>query len=244
MEIVDQVRQAANIVEIASQYTTLRARGRKHVGLCPFPFGKNSLVHGRFREEPVPLLRLRRRRGRFHPHHGKGEPVLSRGAQDARGPISYRPSRAAPGIAPGPEARGAGPEINDAALAYFKKNLAQTAEGKKAQEYLKKRGIPEAVIEEFKLGYALNTWDALTAFFKAKGTAPSLLEKAGLAVPGRKGGEFYDPLPWEAHLPHFRPDGQGRRLRGPVAFRPRPQVPQLPRDSGVCQGADALRPQL
>src|SRR5512136_3362667 len=36
MEIIDQVRQAADIVNIASQYTTLRKRGRKHVGLWPF----------------------------------------------------------------------------------------------------------------------------------------------------------------------------------------------------------------
>ncbi|MCK4557393.1 MAG: DNA primase, partial [Candidatus Aminicenantes bacterium] len=36
MEVIDQIRQASNIVEIASQYTTLRKRGRKHVGLCPF----------------------------------------------------------------------------------------------------------------------------------------------------------------------------------------------------------------
>ena len=36
MEIVDQIRQTASIVEIASQYTTLKRRGNKHVGLCPF----------------------------------------------------------------------------------------------------------------------------------------------------------------------------------------------------------------
>ena len=36
MEIVDQVRQAADIVDIASLYTVLKRRGRKHVGLCPF----------------------------------------------------------------------------------------------------------------------------------------------------------------------------------------------------------------
>jgi DNA primase len=36
MEIIDQVRQASSIVEIASQYTTLKRRGRKWVGLCPF----------------------------------------------------------------------------------------------------------------------------------------------------------------------------------------------------------------
>ena len=36
MEIVDQIRQTANIVEIASEYTTVRRRGNKFVGLCPF----------------------------------------------------------------------------------------------------------------------------------------------------------------------------------------------------------------
>jgi DNA primase len=36
MEIVDQIRQVANIIDIASQYTTLRKRGSKYVGLCPF----------------------------------------------------------------------------------------------------------------------------------------------------------------------------------------------------------------
>ena len=36
MEVIDQIKQVSNIVEIASQYTTLRRRGQKHVGLCPF----------------------------------------------------------------------------------------------------------------------------------------------------------------------------------------------------------------
>src|SRR5512143_1010636 len=36
MEAIDQIRQAADIVDIASLYTTLKQRGRKHVGLCPF----------------------------------------------------------------------------------------------------------------------------------------------------------------------------------------------------------------
>ena len=36
METIDQIRQVADIVDIASLYTTLTRRGRKHVGLCPF----------------------------------------------------------------------------------------------------------------------------------------------------------------------------------------------------------------
>ena len=36
MEAIDQIRQVADIVDIASLYTTLNKRGRKHMGLCPF----------------------------------------------------------------------------------------------------------------------------------------------------------------------------------------------------------------
>ena len=36
MEVIDHIRQTANILEIASQYTTLKRSGRRHVGLCPF----------------------------------------------------------------------------------------------------------------------------------------------------------------------------------------------------------------
>ena len=36
MEVIDQIKQTANIVDIASQYTNLIKRGKSHVGLCPF----------------------------------------------------------------------------------------------------------------------------------------------------------------------------------------------------------------
>ena len=36
MEITEKIKQVASIIEIASQYTTLKKRGKKWVGLCPF----------------------------------------------------------------------------------------------------------------------------------------------------------------------------------------------------------------
>ena len=36
MDVIDQIKNTASIVDIASQYTTLRRRGKKHLGLCPF----------------------------------------------------------------------------------------------------------------------------------------------------------------------------------------------------------------
>ncbi len=236
MEIVDQVRQAANIVEIASQYTTLRARGRKHVGLCPF------------HSEKTPSFTVDSEKNLFHCFGcGVGGDVftLIMEKENLSFPEALKTLADRYHIAL-PEQRRVSPQalkleeqvlkINDAALAYFKKNLAQTAEGKKAQEYLKKRGIPEAVIEEFKLGYALNTWDALTAFFKAKGTAPSLLEKAGLAVPGRKGGEFYDRFRGRLIFPIFGLTGKVVGFGGRSLFDQDPKYLNSPETPVYAKG--------
>jgi DNA primase len=47
MEIIEQIRQVANIVELASSYTTLKKRGSKQVGLCPFHSEKTPSFTGR-----------------------------------------------------------------------------------------------------------------------------------------------------------------------------------------------------
>ncbi len=35
-EVIDRVREAANIVDVISQYLDLRKRGQNFVGICPF----------------------------------------------------------------------------------------------------------------------------------------------------------------------------------------------------------------
>ena len=59
-------------------------------------------------------------------------------------------------------------KISENALAFFKKNLHTTKEGEKALTYLKERKISGDVIQEIKIGYALNSWDSLLSFFKEK----------------------------------------------------------------------------
>jgi len=236
MEIVDQVRQASNIVEIASQYTSLRARGRKHVGLCPF------------HSEKTPSFTVDSEKNLFHCFGcGVGGDVftLIMEKENLSFPEALK-SLADRYHIPLPEQRRISPQalkleeqvlkINEAALAYFKKNLRQTAEGKKALEYLKKRGIPDDIIEEFKLGYALNTWDALTAYFKNKEASPALLEKAGLALPGRKGGEFYDRFRGRVIFPIFGLTGKVVGFGGRALFNQEPKYLNSPETPVYAKG--------
>jgi DNA primase len=58
--------------------------------------------------------------------------------------------------------------INKIALKYFRDNLFNSDEGKRAFEYLKNRGINSDSIELFSLGYAKNKWDGLYIYLKEK----------------------------------------------------------------------------
>jgi DNA primase len=70
--------------------------------------------------------------------------------------------------------------------AFYVKQLRTSDEGKKAVEYLKKRGVSGDCAGDFMLGYAPDEWKALAGRFNQK-----LLIEAGLLV-SKEGGQFYD----------------------------------------------------
>jgi len=90
----------------------------------------------------------------------------------------------------------------------FRRNLTQTSEGRAAAAYLKKRGLSEETVQTLKIGYAMNSWDALRGAFQSKGVTPPLLEKAGLVLPGKKPGEFYDRFRGRVIFPIFSLTGK------------------------------------
>lgn len=228
MEILDQVRGAANIVEIVGQYTALRQRGKKYVGLCPF------------HAEKSPSFTVDSEKGLYHCFGcGVGGDVFTLVMEKEN--LSF--PEAVAHLAekyhiPLPEKRRISPQalqledqlqkIMESALAFFRKNLRTTTEGKKALEYLLQRGLSEEVIEEFHLGYAPNSWDGLSGYFKAKGVAASLLEKAGLVLPGRKPGEFYDRFRGRAIFPIRTLTGKTVAFGGRALFNQEPKYLNSP----------------
>jgi DNA primase len=203
MEIIDQVRQASSIVEIASQYTTLKRRGRKWVGLCPF------------HTEKTPSFTVDDEKQLYHCFGcGAGGDIYSllMERENLTFPEALK-HLAEKYHVPLPPQRGVRPEIlkleeklfkiNDLALGFFKKNLYNTPEGANALEYLKKRGLTEETIQTLKIGYALNSWTALLDFFQAKNVPVSLLEKGGLVLPGSRAGEYRDRFRGRVIFPIF-----------------------------------------
>jgi len=207
MEIIEQVRQASSIVEIAGQYTALKHRGRKWVGLCPF------------HSEKGPSFTVDEEKQLYHCFGcGAGGDVFSlvMEKENLNFPEALR-YLAEKYRVPIPDQR-VNPEIlkleeklfkiNDQALAMFRRNLTQTSEGRAAGAYLKKRGLSEETVQTLKIGYAMNSWDALRGAFQSKGVPASLLEKAGLVLPGKKAGEFYDRFRGRVIFPIFSLTGK------------------------------------
>lgn len=64
--------------------------------------------------------------------------------------------------------------------------------GVQAQQYLLKRGVSGKVVKRFGLGYALDSWDALTTRLMAMGYSENELVDAGLAIRNKTKNSIYD----------------------------------------------------
>jgi DNA primase len=228
MEIVDQIRQTASIVEIASQYTTLKRRGNKHVGLCPF------------HSEKAPSFTVDDEKQLFHCFGcGAGGDIFT--LVMVRENLSFPEALkylAEKYNIPLPKKREFSPQlqkleeklfkINENTLAFFKKNLFATKEGEKALEYLKKRDISEEIIQKLKIGYALNSWDSLFSFFKEKKVPPKLLEQAGLVLYNQKKDSYYDRFRGRIIFPIFSLTGKVVAFGGRTIFNAEPKYLNSP----------------
>jgi len=228
MEIIDQVRQASSIVEIASQYTTLKRRGRKWVGLCPF------------HTEKTPSFTVDDEKQLYHCFGcGAGGDIYSllMERENLTFPEALK-HLAEKYHVPLPLQRGVRPEvlkleeklfkINDLALGFFKKNLYSTPEGAKALDYLNKRGLTEETIQTLKIGYALNSWTALLDFFQAKNVPVSFLEKGGLVLPGSRTGEYRDRFRGRVIFPIFSLTGRTVAFGGRTVIDAEPKYLNSP----------------
>jgi DNA primase len=82
-------------------------------------------------------------------------------------------------------------EVNAAAAQYFNHLLLRSEAARGARDYLARRSIAPETVESFQLGYAPDSWDALTRFLAERGYSAAELAAAGLVVE-REDGRRYD----------------------------------------------------
>ncbi len=98
-------------------------------------------------------------------------------------------------------------EICEAATKFFEKQFLSSI-GKQALEYLKDRGVTDSTIQEFRLGFAPNDWNALGTFLKNCGYSESEIVDAGLAIKRNDGSGIYDRFRSRITFPIFDLNGQ------------------------------------
>jgi DNA primase len=111
-------------------------------------------------------------------------------------------------------------ELNQWALSWWQQQLeSSSAPAREAREYLASRGITEETCQTFQLGFAPDSWEALSAYLRQKGATQEHLERSGLVVKKEEGGS-YDRFRGRLIFPVI--DAQGR----PVAFGARGLKPE------------------
>jgi DNA primase len=101
-------------------------------------------------------------------------------------------------------------ELNSWALEWWEAQLEQNnAEARAARDYLSGRQISDETRRAFRLGYAPDSWDALSTHLKKRGATAQQIERSGLVVKKDAGG-FYDRFRGRLIFPVL--DAQGRAV--------------------------------
>ena len=101
-------------------------------------------------------------------------------------------------------------ELNQWALQWWQDQL-QSKAATSVRHYLQERGITEETSQIFRLGFAPDSWEALSTHLRQKGATQPQLEMSGLVVKKDEGGS-YDRFRGRVIFPVF--DVQGK----PIAF--------------------------
>ena len=185
---LDELTERNDIVDVVSQYVRLTKRsGANLFGLCPF------------HSEKTPSFSVSPDKQIYHCFGcGKGGGVINfimeienLGFQDAVAFLARRANMPMPEEASTEDTsrRKRLLELNrDAARFFYEQLVAPT--GKAGQAYVDRRGISAAMVRSFGLGFAPDSWDALSNAMRAKGYSDAELLEAGLMKPGRRGGGY------------------------------------------------------
>ncbi|MAS27626.1 DNA primase [Synechococcus sp. UW105] len=210
---IDAVKERADIVDVVGEHVVLKKKGREFVGICPFhDDSKPSMTVSPAKQfyycfscgaggNSIKFL-MELQRQSF-------SDVVLELARKYQLPVE---------TVDGPQQERLRQQLSrreklHRALAlasgWFRTQLRSEA-GQGALQYLREsRGLSEATLDAFELGYAPEQWDGLLKHLQeVEGLAPELLEAAGLVVPRKGGNGFYDRFRHRVMVP-IR-DRQGR----------------------------------
>lgn len=180
-EFIEQLRARASVSDVVSRHVQLRRAGRELTGLCPF------------HKEKTPSFTVNDEKGFYHCFgcgvHGDAigfikeyenisyKEAIERLANDVGLPLP-KMSRE---VVEKERKIISLQEVSELACQWFQQQLFSDI-GRDARKYLHERGVDEALIEQFRLGYAPADRHGLERALKEKDVSPQLLVQAGLNI--------------------------------------------------------------
>ncbi len=189
---IEEIKSRVDIVELASEYLTLKKAGRNYLGLCPF------------HQEKTPSFTVNREKQIFY-CFGCGEggnvitllmKIANKSFPEAIKHLAEKTGVILPVRTFGREGQEKDSlhdeiiQLNLRAAQQFARNLSSSA-GKIARDYLQKRAVTDETVKQFRLGYVPDTWRSLTDHIEGSGLSLKMAEQAGLVIAGKE-GSFYD----------------------------------------------------
>lgn len=194
-ETVQRILDAADIVEVVSDFVHLKRRGANYVGLCPF------------HNERTPSFSVSKSKGICRCFScGKGGSAVGfiMELEQMTYPEALRYLAKKYNIEivehemtdaerEAESARESMMAINEFAADYFRRTMSDTEDGRNiGLAYFRERGINDAMIERFKLGYSLEGRDELYKTAIARGYSEKYLLETGLCYRQESTGKVTD----------------------------------------------------
>lgn len=217
----ERIKAAADIVEVVSDYVHLQRRGSNFMGLCPFHNERTpSFSVNRSRNicycfschkggSPVNFIMekegINYHDALLHLARKYGIPVEERKLTDEERALQSR--------------RESMLVANEWAMMKMQADLTETEEGRDVGlQYFHERGVTPEALKAFRLGYALDSFEALTNAAKEAGYDIDVLRSVGLVGTSQQ-GKMYDRFRGRVIFPVFNTAGKvvafgGRDLKG------------------------------
>ena len=217
-DVIEQVRNANDIVDVIGQYIKLTKKGSSYFGLCPF--------HG----EKTPSFSVSSQKQIYYCFGcGAGGNVITFLMQyenytftEALKVLAERAHITLPEVSSSGYDRSQAElkekllEINRTAAMYYYEQLKSEAGQIGYRYFREKRRLTDATITHFGLGFAPKSSDALYRFLKGRGYNDELLSQSGLVVLSERGArdKFWNRVMFPIMDTNNRVVGFGGRVMG------------------------------
>ncbi len=228
-ETIERIRTSMDIVDLVSEYVPLKKQGRNYFGLCPF--------HG----EKSPSFSVSPEKQIYHCFGcGAGGNVFSflmniegytfieavRHIAEKNG-IDL-PQLKVQEFSDKEDFRTKMVEAHELVAKLYHHYLVNTKQGIKALGYLKNRGFTDDVIQTFQIGYAPDSWDAVTNFLAKRGFSLEVVKNAGLLGKREFDGKFFDRFRNRIMFPIWNRNGKVIAFGGRVLGEGEPKYLNSP----------------